>query len=412
VRQPPNPIKNFHWQRRDWEADMSTVTVIGQHILATAPAGSSAPDSITIGGGSIWVEYGDGAPSTGGGTSTIVQYSMIGRVENTYTAAGLADGLKYDPATGNVWVLNNNDANATLQFINPTTHQISNPLQYGSGYVYGSNSSRGFDDVVFDGNRVFLSETNPANPGDPVIVQLLNGQAPFGTLQTTGILSFGDTGTNLVTGQTNQPLPITDPDSLKLLPNGELLLTGEADGAYIFVKDPGTAHQTESFVTLPSGDIPDDAIMPSSHSGTFYISNQGGNDIISVQVTGLNTKDLYADITAGPDANELLQIDPSTGVVTPIVTGLNNPHGLAFVPSASNPGMLKLADPSQFSGTVAGLAMGNHLTVGDSDHTAKVGLLANYMASSFASPSGGQGGSLIADAPLSHQALLASPHAT
>jgi len=388
----------------------STPVVEGQHILATAPTGSSAPDSITIGGGSIWVEYGNGADSTGAsGSSTIVQYSMIGQVENTYTVTGLADGLKYNPATGNVWVLLNNDGNSTLEFINPATEQVSTPLIYGSGYVYGPNSSRGFDDVVFDGNRVFLSETNPVNPGDPVIVQLLNGQAPFGTLETTGILSFGDTGTNLVTGQTNQPLPVTDPDSLKLLPNGELLLTGEADGAYIFVKDPGTAHQTESFVTLPTGDTPDDAIMPSSHSGTFYISNQGGNDIISVKVTGLNTNDLYADIT---NKNELVQIDPTTGAIKPIVTGLNNPHGLAFVPSISDQGTLKLADPSQFSGTVAGLATGNHLTAGDGDHTAKVGLLANYMASSFASPSGGQGGSFIADAPLSHQPLLASPHAT
>jgi hypothetical protein len=237
--------------------------------FAQSPGSSTAPDSITIGGGSIWVEYGNGANSTGAsGSSTIVQYSMKGLVENTYTNMGLADGLKYDPVTGNVWVLNNNDGNSTLQFINPATQQISGPLLYGSGYVYGPNSSRGFDDVVFDGNRVFLSETNPANPGDPVIVQLLNGQAPFGTLETTGILSFGDTGTNLVTGQTNQLLPITDPDSLKLLPNGELLLTGEADGAYIFVKDPGTAHQTESFVTLPAGDTPDDAIMPSSEHST------------------------------------------------------------------------------------------------------------------------------------------------
>jgi hypothetical protein len=316
----------------------STPVVKGEHIFATAPTGSSAPDSITIGGSSIWVEYGNGASSTGaGGSTTIVQYSMIGQVENTYTVTGLADGLKYDPTTGNVWVLLNNDGNSTLQFINPATHQISGTLTYGSGYVYGPNSSRGFDDVVFDGSRVFLSETNPVNPGDPVIVQLLNGQAPFGTLQTTSILSFGDTGTNLVTGQTNQPLPITDPDSLKLLSNGDLLLTGEADGAYIFVKDPGTAQQSESFVTLPTGDVPDDAIMPTSSSGTFYISNQGGNDIISVQVTGLNTHDLYADITDANNQGELIQIDPNTGVVTPIVTGLTAPHGLAFVPSASPP---------------------------------------------------------------------------
>jgi hypothetical protein len=66
--------------------------------FAQSPGSSSAPDSITIGGGSIWVEYGNGANSTGGGgSSTIVQYSMKGLVENTYTNMGLADGLKYDP---------------------------------------------------------------------------------------------------------------------------------------------------------------------------------------------------------------------------------------------------------------------------------------------------------------------------
>lgn len=373
----------------------STPIVESQQIFASAATGSneSAPDSITIGGGSVWVEYGDGAPSTGGGTSTIVQYSMNGQVENTYTAAGLADGLKYDPVTGNVWVLNNNDANATLQFINPTTQQISNPpLMYGSGYVYGSSSSRGFDDVVFDGKRVFLSETNPVNPSDPVIVELLNGQAPFGTLETRGILSLGDTGTNLVTGQTNQPLPVTDPDSLKLLPNGDLLLTGEADGAYVFVKNPGTTHQSESFVDLPTGDVPDDAIMPTSRSGTFYISNQGGNDVISVQVTKLNTKDLYADINAGsgPDANELVQIDPRTGVVTPVVTGLNNPHGLAFVPSR-----------------------GCAPTVGDRDHAVSTALLVNYMASSFPPSGDGHGLNLIGEAAQggSQPPLLTHPHA-
>jgi len=395
---------------------MSTKTVIdntplvkGEHIFATAPAGSSAPDSITVGGGSIWVEYGNGASSAGaGGSSTIVQYSMIGQVENTYTIAGLADGLKYDPTTGNVWVLLNNDGNSTLRFINPATHQVSGTLTYGSGYVYGANSSRGFDDVVFDGSKVFLSETNPVNPGDPVIVELLNGQAPFGRLETTGILSFGDTGTNLVTGQTNQPLPITDPDSLKLLSNGDLLLTGEADGAYIFVKDPGTTQQSESFVTLPTGDVPDDAIMPTSSSGTFYISNQGGNDVLSVQVTGLNTHDLYADITDQNNQGELIQIDPNTGAVTPVVTGLSAPHGLAFVPSAS--------DPSASNGAVAstsdhGSTGGAHAFGGN--QAVNIALLTNYMASSFASSSAGHGGTLLTNesAQGAQQQIVTAHHA-
>jgi hypothetical protein len=380
--------------------------VNGEHIFSTAPTGSSAPDSITIGGGSIWVEYGNGASSTGaGGSTTIVQYSMIGQVEHTYTVSGLADGLKYDPTTGNVWVLLNNDGNSTLRFINPATQQVSGTLTYGSGYVYGANSSRGFDDVVFDGSRVFLSETNPVNPGDPVIVELLNGQAPFGKLETTGILSSGDTGTNLVTGQTNQTLPITDPDSLKLLSNGDLLLTGEADGAFIFVKDPGTAQQSESFVTLPTGDVPDDAIMPTSSTGTFYISNQGGNDVISVQVTGLNTHDLYADITNANNQGELVQIDPSTGAVTPIVTGLSAPHGLAFVPSNS--------DPSHGSGAVA--ITSDHGSAGSlqafaGNQTANIALLTNYMASAFPSASAGHSGTLINEPAQATQQRLVTPH--
>jgi hypothetical protein len=330
-------------------------TVTRTHILATAPSGSSAPDSISLGGGSLWVEYGNGADSTGAfGSSTIVQYGALGQIESSYTITGLADGLKYDPYTGDVWALLNNDGNAALQIIDPATGQVSPVMTYGSGYVYGADSTRGFDDVVFDGKRVFLSETNPANPGDPVIVQLLNGTAPFGTLQTQGILSFGDTGTNLVTGQTNQTLPMTDPDSLKLLPNGDLLLTGEADGAYIFVHDPGTLHQTESFVQLPSGYVGDDAIMPTASSGMFFISNQGANDVLAVTATGLSTHDLYADI---PSLNELVQIDPKTGAITPLVTGLSSPHGLAFLPDSDASNAVALRDlvplPSSGSGSVA-----------------------------------------------------------
>jgi hypothetical protein len=403
--------------------------VTNQEIFATAPTVNgilaSAPDSITIGGGSIWVEYGDGASSTGGGASTIVQYSisadgMTGTVENTYAdGSGLADGLKYDPATGLVWVLNNNDANANLLFINPTTNQMSAPLTYGGLYP-SESSTRGFDDVAFDGKQVFLSETNPntATSGDPVIVELQNGQAPFGpnfgmhrTLQTKSILSYGATGTDLNTGQTNQLLPMTDPDSLKLLPNGDLLLTGEADGAYIFVQNPGTPHQTQSFVTLPTGYVPDDAIMPTSTSGTFYISNQGGNDIISVQVTGLITTDLYADITTAPNApdGELVQIDPSTGAVTPVtgIKGLNNPHGLAFVPSGSG---AVAGDPPASS-----LSVNNAITTTTGvqnpglDHA--VALFNQSMAASFPEQPGGQiTTNALPQIATNEEHFLAQPH--
>jgi hypothetical protein len=77
-------------------------------VFATgASVGGTAPDSITTGDGSVWVEYANTGVSTGGGASEIVQYSFSGKVEHTYAIAGLVDGLKVDPITGMVWALQN-----------------------------------------------------------------------------------------------------------------------------------------------------------------------------------------------------------------------------------------------------------------------------------------------------------------
>jgi hypothetical protein len=310
-------------------------TVESTSIFAVPPNGSSAPDSLTYANGSLWVEYGNGASTTAfpgtSGSSTIVEYSRLGVVENTYTIGGHVDGLKYDPSTGDIWGLQNEDANATLTLIDPATKQVSQQLTYGSGYVYGANSSRGFDDVAFEKGKVFISETNPAKAGDPVVSELANGNAPFGTLYTNSILRLGDTGTNMLTGRTNQPLPVSDPDSLKTLPDGSLILTSEADHAFTIIHDPGTTLQSASFLTLPaSAGTPDDAIMPDAKSGTFYLSDQGDNRVLAIRLTDINTHDLYASV-----GNNFDQIDTKTGGVTTLVGNLNGAHGLLFLPDSS-----------------------------------------------------------------------------
>ena len=67
--------------------------------------------------------------------------------------------------SGAVWVTG---SNAVLR-INPATNELSSPLSYGPPY---DPTGRGFDDVAFDGKKVFLSETNPSVPGDSVIVSV------------------------------------------------------------------------------------------------------------------------------------------------------------------------------------------------------------------------------------------------
>jgi hypothetical protein len=295
-------------------------------VFATGTAvGGTQPDSVTIGDGSVWIEYGNGASSTGGpGSSTIVQYSAGGAVQHTYSIAGSVDGLKFDPVTGKVWALQNQDANATLSIIDPTTHTVSGPLSYGAPYVYGSSSSRGYDDVAFLGGKVFLSYTNPAAATDSVLQTLDQGNTPSGTLTTTSILTAAQEGVPFPPGP--------DTDSLKSTPSGQLVLTSGADGSFTLITNPGAAGQTETTIQVKSGGVNatslDDVLFPTESSGTLFFTNTGGNDVLKLHLTGLS---LDTPIVAlGGSLNELAFVDLATGVATPLVTGLSSPHGIEF----------------------------------------------------------------------------------
>jgi len=307
----------------------SDPTIIRTKIFAVgADASGTAPDSIALGkNGIVFAEYGNGVPSDGtGGGSTIVEYSRSGAILNTFNFAGSDDGLKVDPVTGKLWVLQNQDGNSTLTVVDPVTGQTTGPLSYAV-----PSPTQGYDDVAFTGGKVYMSHTNPAAPTDSVVVQLDNGNNPTGTLKTTAILRQGDTGTNLLTGETNQALPVSDPDSLKSLADGTLVLTSGSDSALTFIQHPGTDQQTESFIALPAGSTGlDDAVIPSASSGTFVVADTKTNDIVKIAVSGLNVNDIYASVAGD---NGIVQIDPRTGAVTQLATGISSPHGLAFIPA-------------------------------------------------------------------------------
>ena len=115
----------------------SAQTVTKHSVFATGgPVGGTGPDSVTTGDGSVWVEYGNSGVSTGAvARATIVQYSFGGVVQHVYSISGLVDGLKFNPVTGMIWALQNNDANSTLSLINPTTHAVSGPLKYAARHT-------------------------------------------------------------------------------------------------------------------------------------------------------------------------------------------------------------------------------------------------------------------------------------
>ena len=220
-------------------------TTYNVQVFATGTAiSSTSPDSVTIGVGSIWIAYQNGADTTGAsGSSTVVRYSFSGAVLNTWTIAGNVDGLRID-TSGQVWAMQNNDGNSALTVINPVTNGATS-YTYDSSYTNSAN--RGFDDVEFLNGQIYMSETNPVSGTDAVIVQLTSGLAS--PLQISGILNSTFTGTNLATGLMGSTT-ITDSDSLILDPLGDLVLTGEADQEIVFVHNPGTSSQSESFLAL------------------------------------------------------------------------------------------------------------------------------------------------------------------
>jgi hypothetical protein len=296
--------------------------------LATGAAlGTTSPDSVLFGDGSIWVSYQNGADSTGlFGSSTVVRYTPSGVVQNTWSIPGNVDGLRVDQS-GLIWALQNNDGNSTLTTINPVTNSTAG---YTYGNTYTNVPNRGFDDVVFSKGNTFLSETNPASPTDPIVLRLTTGLSL--PLQVSGILNSQFTGTNLATGMAGTDT-ITDSDSLILTPNGDLALTGEGDKQVVFTHNPGTLNQSESFINLLGVDgnpVPgnvDDTAYATAKSGYFILADTGANTVYKIYANRLTVGPVFVDV-----GTEFGSLDLSTGIVTPISIG-TSPHGLEFVPA-------------------------------------------------------------------------------
>jgi hypothetical protein len=282
------------------------------------------PDSIALAHDSVWVAWTNSADSTGlSGSSVVAQYDYSGNLLQQLSFPGYVDGLRYDDQRGLIWVLENQDGNSVLVLIDLKGNQTQ--------YSYAVKSStRGYDDVAFFHGAIFMSYTNPVVASDPTI-QYMTGINPV-TFAT--VLTMGATGTNLASGQTNQPTTDTDSDSLVVTPFDGLMLTSGADGQLIFVNDLEKAVRTVSFLQLidtggKNVTNLDDAVFVLSPSGSFYVADTGNNRILKVDVTGLSPMSLYASVGS---ENAVASVDLPTGKATPFITNLSSPHGLGFVP--------------------------------------------------------------------------------
>jgi hypothetical protein len=305
-------------------------------VFAAAPAGLSAPDSVAILGDKVFIGYGDNhAPDGSDGLSSqVVEFRMDGSVVHIYTVPGHNDGLKFDPSTNLLWALQNEDANPNLVIINTETHHQKlftfGPTPHGGGY----------DDLVFRGCKVYISASNPANnpnTGPAIVSAHIEGN----TVQVEPVLAGEASAIDIPTDATIK-LNLQDPDSMTLDPLGNIVLDSQADQQLIIVSDPGSPNQRAlrlplSYLT-PTGPMSvetDDTAFITSTEGFLIFADKGLNTVYTIQKKAFSPGTAFTAADGGPFVGTL---DFTTGVITPIVTGLSNPGGMMFVDTSKHDG--------------------------------------------------------------------------
>ena len=298
-------------------------------VFATAPTGLSAPDSIAVLGDHIFVGYGDGHLPDGsdGLSSQIVEFKMDGTPIYTYTVVGHNDGLKVDPITHKLWALQNEDANANLVIIDTETHLTQlysfGPTQHGGGY----------DDMVFRGCKVYISASNPAN--NPNIGPAIVSARLEGNMVAVDPVLSGEANAIDIPTDTTVKLNLQDPDSMTLDPLGNLVLDSQGDQELIIVSNPTSSNQRVLRLPLtymtsggPMSVETDDTAFVTSTEGFILFADKGLNTVYKLSRNAFSPGTAFTAADGGPFVGTL---DFTTGVVTPIVTGLKGPGGMMFV---------------------------------------------------------------------------------
>lgn len=299
--------------------------------FASAPAGATKADSVAADGPNIFIGFGNGGAPDGsdGGSSTIAQYTTAGALVQTFSVPGHNDGLRVDPSTHLLWAVQNEDGNAQLQVINTTTGTKT-------GYAFSSAAhGGGYDDLVFRNGQAFFTASNPATDANNVVIggpAVVSGVLSGNQVVVTPALQNNGTASNLLTGKTVQ-LNLTDPDSMTVTPKGDLMFVSQADNQLIFIHDPGAAGQTVSQLPLtdPTGAAAsvDDSMFVPAAGGRAILSDGG-----SLYALDIPSSASGIVLSADTDTKTLDELNTSTGVLTPLITGLSGPKGLVLLPSA------------------------------------------------------------------------------
>lgn len=329
-------------------ANTATASGLSLTVFAQAPASNNKPDSIVQSGNTIFIGYQNAGDvkdgSVAGLVNSVVQYDLSGNVMKTYSVSGHVDGLLARPDTNTLWAMANEDGEPMLTIIDlgtgaQKTYSPTLPTAHGGG----------FDDLQMIGGVVYVSASNPATPGAAPTVDALTLNANGTTFDVAPVLAGNAQAIDITPSVGGSPNPtfnqsttlaLTDPDSEATDPAGNLVLDSQADGRLVFIKNPGPS-QTVSVLTLTLYNDKDGPVYPVDD--TRFVPPPGPTGKTFLLFTDANHTTYRVDgafkqgdaYSAGQ--GQVMQLDLSTGHLTPVVVGIGNasalhdPHGMLFV---------------------------------------------------------------------------------
>lgn len=319
-------------------------------------SGTLLPDDMVQMGSSVFVicqdpnVNPDGTLASGvtSAQAEVLEYDLKGNVQQTFKVPGHPDGMvAYNSTT--IWVSSNEDANPIITAIDTT----SNTLQSYSSDVAQLPHGGGLDDLKVVNNVVYASASNPTttaapspnlapystdssgataeygvNTGPALYTVSLNSDGK--TFHSTPVVMSSTPATSIV-GNSPVTLNMTDTDSSMVDPSGDLAVASQQDSEIVFVKNVGAATQSVSVlnVTLYGNPWPLDDTRWSPASGTSFMLV---SDTPSQLIYRIDAANGFAPSTAySSGQGTVLQTNTTTGALTPVYVGMNNPHGLIFV---------------------------------------------------------------------------------
>jgi hypothetical protein len=318
------------------------------------------PDDITQLAGRLFTGFQNGvgpqgqASADGNRDSTIVEFTVNGRVIRQWDIRGKCDGLTADPATGLVVATVNEDAHSSLYTINPHTGRVvhyryNRPLPHHGGT----------DAISFYHGMMLISASAPGttgaaapNPAYPAVYSVT--LAPAIRVAFVRALFYDESRATAANGPHSGHtvrLALTDPDSNEVVPAfplrfaGDFMLTSQGDKEQIYVHGAGTRHQHLSVLHLSQS--VDDTAWATAWHGAFFAADHDGDTIdrISgifwpgtafVAVTPCDANNAPATCPApGFPANYLGHLNMYNGQIVPVsLRGPRlEPQGMIYVAS-------------------------------------------------------------------------------